>query len=456
MIALVIAAVIALALAIGLLLWPLLREKRAPRADADQARLAVIESARQQVEAAHKAGEIDDVERTARVENLYAQADAALQERPSSATPSAARPWPAALAVALVLPLGVIGSYLAVGEPGSLLGGGAAGVATQAAADTAEELRATIELADRLAERLASDKQATAESWVLLARTYRSVDRPEQASRAYREAAAREAEPADTLIEHASLVVEQQGKRYTAEADALIAAALEKDADNLNALAMAGASAFQHGDNTLALQHWRRLEALIPADSEDRPRATALVAMASGERIPPRPPVMGGPAAGAPAMGGPTAETRMASAQPNMPPLPATHPPMPADGRAQQAPPLKTPTTISGRVEVSSALQSRVPDRAWLFVFARAMSGPPLPIAAARLSPGAWPAEFLLDDANSMLEGRKLSSFEQVRLVARISSSGNAAPSAGDLEGSVEAVPLGGRDIKLVVDRIVQ
>ena len=37
MIALVIVAVIALALAIGLLLWPLLREKRAPRADADQA-----------------------------------------------------------------------------------------------------------------------------------------------------------------------------------------------------------------------------------------------------------------------------------------------------------------------------------------------------------------------------------------------------------------------------------
>ncbi len=447
MMTLAIGALLGLALALGLLLWPLLRERRGSRADGAQTRLAVIESARRQADAAHAAGEIDATEHATRLEALYAQAEAALQHAPE-ATPSPLRPWPAALVVTLILPLGVIASYVAVGAPGSLLPG-ASGAATmvQAAPDPVEEQRRTAELADRLAEKLDSEKEATAEAWVLLARTYRSADLPDKAARAYREAAAREAQPADILVEHASLVIDRQGKRFDAEADALVAAALEKDADNLNALAMAGASALQHGDRALALRHWRRLEALVPEGSEDRPRAAALVARAAGEPV--APDALAGSANTS--TGG---STSIAAANPGMA-LPAQHPPLPGAGGGAPGPVAAT-ASIAGRVELSDALRQRVPGGAWLFVFARAEGGMPLPIAAARSSPQGWPAEFVLDDAHSMIEGRKLSSFERVRLVARISASGNAARSPGDLEGSLDSVALGQRGVRLVVDRVVE
>ena len=444
MMALALGALAGLALALGLLLWPLLRERRRARADGARTRLAVIESARRQADAAHAAGEIDAGEHAARLEALYAQAESALQHAPEAA-PSPLRPWPAALAVALVLPLGVLGSYVAVGAPGSLLAGASGGTGmAQAAPDPAEEQRRTAELADRLADKLASEPDATAEAWVLLARTYRSAELPDKAARAYREAAAREAQPADILVEHASLVIDRQGKRFDAEADALIAAALARDADNLNALAMAGASAFQHGDRALALRHWRRLESLVPEGSEDRPRAAALVARAAGEPV--------APDAYAATNAGAAGGAGMAAAAPGMA-MPAQHPPLPGDARAGAG---VATASIAGRVELSDALRQRVPGGAWLFVFARAEGGMPLPIAAARSSPQGWPAEFVLDDGNSMIEGRKLSSFERVRLVARVSASGNAARNPGDLEGTLEGVALGQRGIRLVVDRVVE
>lgn len=446
MTALVLSGLIGLALALGLLLWPLLRERRVARAGSADARLAVIASARQQADAARAAGEIDDAEHAARLQALYAQADAVLQQQPD-ATHLPARPWPAALALAIVLPLGVIASYVSVGAPASLLPGSLAGAGmAQAAPDPAQEQQRTAELADRLAEKLASEKEASAEAWVLLARTYRSAGLADKAAGAYRQAAAREAQPADILVEHASLVIDRQDKRFDAEADALVAAALARDADNLNALAMAGASAYQGGDRTLALRHWQRLESLVPEGSEDRQRAAALVARARGEPMPPgafQPPMSGPPA------GGPM----VAAANPGAgAALPAEHPPLAGAGQA----PVAAAAAITGRVELSEALRARVPGGAWLFVFARAEGGMPLPIAAARSSPQGWPAEFRLDDGNSMIEGRQLSGFERVRLVARISASGNAAPSPGDLEGSIDGVALGQQGVRLVVDRVVE
>ncbi len=442
MIALVLAGLVGLALALGLLLWPLLRERRIARAGRADARLAVIASARKQIDTAHAAGEIDAAEHASRLETLYAQADAVLQQQPDAAPPPA-RPWPAALALAIVLPLGVIASYVTIGAPGSLLPGGSSGTGmAQATPDPAEEQLRTAELADRLAERLASDKEATAEAWVLLARTYRSAGLADQAAAAYREAAAREAQPADILVEHASLVIDRQDKRFDAEADALVAAALARDADNLNALAMAGASAYQSGDRALALRHWQRLESLVPEGSEDRQRAAALVARARGEPVP--------PGAFQPAADVPAGATTMVAANPGAG-LPAQHPPLASTGQAPAA-----AAAITGRVELSDALRARVPGGAWLFVFARAEGGMPLPIAAARSSPSAWPAEFRLDDGNSMIEGRKLSGFERVRLVARISASGNATRQPGDLEGTIDGVALGQQGVRLVVDRVVE
>jgi cytochrome c-type biogenesis protein CcmH len=66
------------------------------------------------------------------------------------------------------------------------------------------------------------------------------------------------------------------------------------------------------------------------------------------------------------------------------------------------------------------------------------------------------PLEFTLDDSMAMQPDLKLSGFDQVVVVARVSKSGNAMPQPGDLEGSVQAVKPGSRNLSLVIDSVVK
>jgi cytochrome c-type biogenesis protein CcmH len=51
------------------------------------------------------------------------------------------------------------------------------------------------------------------------------------------------------------------------------------------------------------------------------------------------------------------------------------------------------------------------------------------------------------------LAGQKLGEHKQVQLVARIANSGQANAGKGDLEGRLEPVKVGSRNLKLVIDR---
>ena len=68
-----------------------------------------------------------------------------------------------------------------------------------------------------------------------------------------------------------------------------------------------------------------------------------------------------------------------------------------------------------------------------LFVFARAASAPPMPLAAKRLKVSDLPVEVSLSDADAMMPQLKLSNFAEIQLVARISRAGS--PMAGEWIG---------------------
>ena len=65
-----------------------------------------------------------------------------------------------------------------------------------------------------------------------------------------------------------------------------------------------------------------------------------------------------------------------------------------------------------------------------------------MPLAIERKKVSDLPLTVTLNDAMAMMPTMKLSSFPQVKLLARISTSGNAMQQPGDLIGAVEPVSI--------------
>ena len=113
-------------------------------------------------------------------------------------------------------------------------------------------------------------------------------------------------------------------------------------------------------------------------------------------------------------------------------------------------------TAVSGEVSLAPNLKAKAAAGATLFIVAKSVDSPGVPVAVFRGSVGTWPVKFTLDDSQSMLPGRNLSSAGRVTIEARISQSGQPLPAAGDLQGSTPAIdPADHQPLKILIDRII-
>ncbi len=88
-----------------------------------------------------------------------------------------------------------------------------------------------------------------------------------------------------------------------------------------------------------------------------------------------------------------------------------------------------------------------------MFIFARAVQGPRMPLAIVRKQVKDLPVTVTLDDSLAMSPAMTLSKFGQVTVGARVSPSGNAMPQSGDLEGSKSPVSVGGSEtVAITID----
>ena len=111
---------------------------------------------------------------------------------------------------------------------------------------------------------------------------------------------------------------------------------------------------------------------------------------------------------------------------------------------------------ITGRVSVDPRLRDHVAASDTLFIFARAVNGPRMPLAVIRTTASPLPHDFTLDDSMAMSPGARLSGASEVVVEARISKSGNATPSPGDLRGTSSAIKPGTRGVAIVIDDVVR
>jgi len=121
-----------------------------------------------------------------------------------------------------------------------------------------------------------------------------------------------------------------------------------------------------------------------------------------------------------------------------------------AGGQASAAPSLR------GRVQLDPGLNGKVRPMDTLFVYAKAVNGPGMPLAIARFHVSDLPVSFSLDDSMAMTPAMKLSKFPRVRVYARISRTGQAMPSSGDLQGaSPELDSADAHPVNILIDHVL-
>ncbi len=102
--------------------------------------------------------------------------------------------------------------------------------------------------------------------------------------------------------------------------------------------------------------------------------------------------------------------------------------------------PVTTTGAIAVTVDIAKELIDKQPKDGILFIFAKAASGSPMPLAAVKLANYSFPITVELSDSSAMVAGLNLSSAENIIISARISIDDSVMPSSGELEGHSESL----------------
>ena len=335
---------------------------------------------------------------------------------------TAERPWKIAWVLALGVPLLVTTLYSQVGSPQAIDAPPAPSVASLGADNVTDEQ--VEELVKKLAAAI-EQKPDDLAGWTLLARTYAVLQRFPEASKAYARASALAPNDAQLLADHADVLAMLQGQKLSGEPARLVTRALQIDPKNVKALALAGGAAYEAGQYPQAIEYWTLARQMTPSGSPfsenlDRSLVDARNALQGG----------------APATSSP-GEMAVAPAGTTAP-----------EGSSQAAP------AASAHVAGQVRLASQVSPTDTVFIFARAAEGPRMPLAILRRTVADLPISFTLDDAMAMSPAMKLSNFPIVVVGARVSKTGNALPSPGDLSGQVTGVKIGTEGLNIVIDTV--
>ena len=167
-----------------------------------------------------------------------------------------------AATLAVVLPLAAATLYLLLGNPDGLH---APAPRHQITANEVERMVAS------LAARLDQEPD-NMEGWVMLARSYRTLSRPNEAEGAFDHAAASLDGNAELLAEYADTVTFNAKGQFTTKSMMLIDKALKADPNHPMALWLAGTAAFRNNDFDRAVAVWTHMQEFLPPGSTTRAR----------------------------------------------------------------------------------------------------------------------------------------------------------------------------------------
>jgi cytochrome c-type biogenesis protein CcmH len=165
-----------------------------------------------------------------------------------------------AIAILLLLPiLGLLG-YGILGNPKAL-------DPTQTAAPQQMTPEKINEMVTRLAEKMKANPD-NMEGWLMLARSYKSLGRFDDAVQAYSKAEKAISDDPDQLASYAETIAMANGKGLKGKAVQLVERALKIDPKHAHSLFLAGAAAMEAGDNKKGIAYWEPLLEQVEPGSE--------------------------------------------------------------------------------------------------------------------------------------------------------------------------------------------
>ena len=428
----IIVAVLMVAAALAWVLWPLLRPSNRKLIEQRAANLTIFKDQFADLDADLRRGSISqDQYGEARAELERRMLDEARAEKTAPAPASSAR-VKTALVLAAAIPIVAGLLYAKLGAPDAF---SPLATATQ---DSHQMTGAQVEeMTAKLAARLEKEPD-NIDGWVMLARTYYSQRRFEEASRAYEKLTVLLPNEPALYADYADALAMAQGRKIAGKPLELVKKALALDPNQWKALAMAGTEAFDRKDFKSAVEYWERLK----ASSAGEPIAQQIQGSIDEARklggLPPSPGVA--PMAAAKATPAPMAAAKST--------------PAPAAAEKPSAT-VGAGTNVSGTVTLSAELKAKAGPNDAVYVFARPADGSKMPIAITRAQVKDLPLKFTLDDSTSMSKDIRISGFEQVIVAARVSKSGSAMPASGDLEGITKPVKVGSSGLAVTIDRVL-
>ncbi|HLX30236.1 MAG TPA: c-type cytochrome biogenesis protein CcmI [Casimicrobiaceae bacterium] len=416
---------VALLLAAGTvaaLVWPLLRARPQTSVQDEAVATDVYRDQKRQLDDELAAGAITRAERDAQLDELAARLSAEIASAPEAVSRGSPRTsYIAALILVAAIPATALVLYATFGDPGIFR--------EQALASERQKMSAqeVVALVDKLAARMKAHPEDPT-GWRLLARSYAAFGKFPEAVAAFKEAAARGPADASLLADWADALA-MQNRSLEGEPSQLVERALAIDPAQPKALSLAATAALERKDYDRAIDEWRKLEVQMPPGSDAAKDIDTMIAEAGAARRGTPMPSLGAPAE--------ASSVSAPGAQPN------------DDAKAQAS-------AITGRVSLAPVLRDRVAANDTLFIFARAANGPRMPLAVVRANASELPREFRLDDSMAMTPAARLSAAKGIIVQARISKSGSATPSPGDLRGTSGIVAPGTHGVSIVIDDVVK
>lgn len=282
--------------------------------------------------------------------------------------------------LAVLLPTLSLLIYLMLGETNALRKAELQETETKAAVNV-------INMVEKLQQRL-KQQPDDIQGWKMLGRSYTYLQQYQNAADVYAELYRRQPDDLEVMLQYANNLAMARGGRMAGEPAELISLVLQRAPDNANALWLGGIAKAEEGQYAEAKQRWQKLVSLLPADSESLPQVKQMLLALDAE------------------------QAKKSSATPSV--------------------------DINIQVDIEPALKAKMQPDTTVFIYAQAVNGPKMPLAIVRKKLADLPVKVILNDSMAMQPSTRLGDHQQLRILARVSQSGQAMPAAGDLIGSVE------------------